>query len=472
MGIFPLASNVHPVAVDNRYDVRRHMSEFRKKVLYISHGHPNFSRGGGELAAYYMYQSMKKNPDYEPYFLARLDDPSYQITHPGSRLMASDKDDHTHFLISNNSNYDYFFHSKIDSELREADLYAAVKEFVLALRPSIVHFQHYIHMGVDLISYIKSLLPDVRILLTLHEYGAICAHDGAMIKTDKKQLCHQASIVDCCRCFPQRSPGHFFLRERLFKSNFAAVDRFLAPSHFLRSRYVEWGIDPLRILFMDYGRPIWTRRERQAKRKGEPFRVAFFGQIVYHKGWDVFLKAAVAYIRQRNQNATHSAALPDIRFSLHGTRQWLTPELSDRLDSLIEAAGEVLHVPGPYDPRNMQDLMSRIDCVVIPSIWWENAPLVIQEAFMAGLPVVCSNIGGMAEKVKDHVNGLHFTVGDHFDLLDRLIELAGTPELYAKLVEGIPSVYSDDEMAGDLHRLYDRLLQQKQDHIYAATSQQ
>jgi hypothetical protein len=40
------------------------------------------------------------------------------------------------------------------------------------------------------------------------------------------------------------------------------------------------------------------------------------------------------------------------------------------------------------------------------------------------------------------------------------------------LVEGIPSVYSDDEMAGDLHRLYDRLLQQKQDHIYAATSQQ
>jgi glycosyltransferase involved in cell wall biosynthesis len=439
----------------------------RKKVLYISHGHPNFSRGGGELAAYYMYESMKNDPDYEPYLLARLEDPTYQITHPGSRLMTSEKDANTHFLISNNSNYDYFFHSKIDSGLHEADLYQAFREFVLALRPDVVHFHHYIHMGVDLISYVKTLLPDVRILLTLHEYGAICAHDGSLMRTDKKQLCHQPSLVDCCRCFPQRSAGHFFLREQLFKSNFAVVDRFLAPSHFLRERYIDWGIDPLRILFMDYGRPIWTRRERPSKTKGEPFRVAFFGQIVYHKGWDVFLKAAIEYIRRRG--GTRSSELPEIRFSMHGTRQWLSPELSDRLDSLIAQAGEVLYVHGAYDPRQMQNLMSRVDCVVVPSIWWENAPLVIQEAFMAGLPVVCSNIGGMAEKVTDRVNGLHFTVGDHFDLLDRLVELAGSPDLYSKLIEGIPSIYSDGEMAGDLHRLYDRLLAPAQDRVYAAS---
>jgi glycosyltransferase involved in cell wall biosynthesis len=446
------------------------MSNPKKKVLYISHGHPNFSRGGGELAAYYMYQSMKGHPEYEPYLLARLDDPNFQISHPGSRLMVSDKDDHTQFLISNNANYDYFFHSKLDSGLHEADMYQAVREFVLALRPDVVHFQHYIHLGVDLMSFIKSLLPDVRILMTLHEYGAICAHDGSMIKTDKKQLCHEASITDCCRCFPTRSPGHFFLRERLFKSNFAVVDRFLAPSHFLRQRYIDWGIEPERISFMDYGRPTWVRRPRKPKAAHHAFRVAFFGQIVYHKGWDVFLKSAVEYMRLRNQAEAREREFPEIQFSMHGTRNWLSPEMSDRLDSLINQAGEVLYVHGPYDPKHMQDLMTGIDCIVVPSIWWENAPLVIQESFMAGIPVVCSNIGGMAEKVTDRVNGLHFRIGDHFDLLDRILELATSSELYESLVQGIPSIYSDREMALDLQELYGHLIAGNGKAIYAAAT--
>ncbi len=112
---------------------------------------------------------------------------------------------------------------------------------------------------------------------------------------------------------------------------------------------------------------------------------------------------------------------------------------------------------------SMQDLLSRVDCVVVPSVWWENSPLVIQEAFLAGVPVICSNIGGMAEKVKDRVNGLHFAVGDHFDLLDRILELAGSPELYARLVQGIPEILSDHEMARRFSVIYDGLLRARLD---------
>ena len=52
--------------------------------------------------------------------------------------------------------------------------------------------------------------------------------------------------------------------------------------------------------------------------------------------------------------------------------------------------------------------MARIDWVVVPSIWWETGPLVVMEAFQYGRPVICSDIGGMSEKVTDGVNGLHF----------------------------------------------------------------
>ena len=63
--------------------------------------------------------------------------------------------------------------------------------------------------------------------------------------------------------------------------------------------------------------------------------------------------------------------------------------------------------------------MARIDWVVVPSIWWENGPLVILEAFQHGRPVICSDIGGMSEKVTDGVNGLHFRRGDPRDLARR-----------------------------------------------------
>ncbi len=432
------------------------MINSKKKVLYIVHAHPAFSRGGGELAAYYLYQAMKSYSGYKPYLLARISDPSCRFQHPGSRLLNWEKDDATHLLISNGCNYDYFYQTKIDSMLAEADLYSEVGKFLLALNPEIVHFQHYIHMGVDLISYVRSLLPNARIVLTLHEFGAICAHDGSMLKTDG-QLCYRASPLECSHCFPLRKPSEFFLRERLIKSNFAAVNRFYAPSMFLKERYVDWGIDPERIIVIDHGRPIWVREKRVPRLSGQPFRAAFFGQMVFHKGWDVFLKAAEEYAQLKSK--ANGEQIPDVRFSLYGTRQ-LSDELTGRLNRLIESTRSVLYDHGPYDMQSMQYLLSRLHCIVVPSVWWENSPLVIQEAFMSGLPVICSNIGGMAEKVMDRVNGLHFAVGDHFDLLDRILELAESAELCNRLAQAIPQIKSDRDIAGEISFLYDELLEE------------
>ena len=87
--------------------------------------------------------------------------------------------------------------------------------------------------------------------------------------------------------------------------------------------------------------------------------------------------------------------------------------------------------------------MAQVDWVVVPSIWWENSPLVIQEAFLHGRPVICSDIGGMAEKVDDGVNGLHFAkVGSPQDLARVLVDAVDTDGLWERLREGIPEVQS------------------------------
>ena len=71
-----------------------------------------------------------------------------------------------------------------------------------------------------------------------------------------------------------------------------------------------------------------------------------------------------------------------------------------------------------WDRAGLSEMMSNVDWVVVPSRWWESSPLVIQDAFLHGRPVICSDIGAMAEKVAHEVNGLHFTVADPPSLAD------------------------------------------------------
>ena len=113
---------------------------------------------------------------------------------------------------------------------------------------------------------------------------------------------------------------------------------------------------------------------------------------------------------------------------------------------------------GRYRPDELSALMRAVDWVVIPSIWWENSPLVIQEAFAHGRPVICSDIGGMAEKVTDGVDGLHFRAGDPQSLADTIERAIGTPGLWDRLRAGIGEVHPLARHLANLTDLYDELL--------------
>ena len=82
--------------------------------------------------------------------------------------------------------------------------------------------------------------------------------------------------------------------------------------------------------------------------------------------------------------------------------------------------------------------MATVDWTVMPSIWWENAPVVIQESFLHRRPLIVSNIGGMAEKVRDGVDGLHFRVGSPEDLADCLTRALQEPDLWPRLADAAP----------------------------------
>lgn len=428
------------------------------RILYVVHGHPDFSPGGGELAAAYSYEVFKQNDSYDPYFVARVD--SSLGPHPGTALLRHERDPHTYFLCTPQDQYDFLFESFLPgSPDTHRTVLSSFKELLVSIRPHIVHFHHYHKMGIDLVGYVHQVLPEARIVVTLHDYIALCAHSGSMITRDvPHRLCSKPYMLNCIQCFPKRSANDFFLRKHHIMKNFEHVDLFVSPSRFLKKRYEDWGVEPERIIHLANGRPIWDQ-DPQPPRSDQRFVVSFFGQIVFHKGVDVLLRAAREYAHLRERALqTNDSSFPDVCFVISGKFGNLQSDLRETIDRLLEECREVVAYTGQYEPDQMPRMMAGVDAVVVPSIWWENAPLVIQEAFMANKPVICSNIGGCAEHVVDYENGLHFIVGNHFDLLNKILELARSPQLYAKLQEGVPQVMSDDEMYEELDRHYRRIV--------------
>jgi glycosyltransferase involved in cell wall biosynthesis len=151
------------------------------------------------------------------------------------------------------------------------------------------------------------------------------------------------------------------------------------------------------------------------------------------------------------------AARPRPHLYLHGANLDIQREEFQRdLKELLDQATNVTLV-GRYAPEDLPQVMADIDWVVVPSIWWENSPLVIQEAFMYGRPVIASDIGGMAEKVTEGVNGLHFRAGNPRSLADVIMRAAGDRELWQKLSSAPAPDYSMNHHAARVRELYTSL---------------
>jgi glycosyltransferase involved in cell wall biosynthesis len=113
-----------------------------------------------------------------------------------------------------------------------------------------------------------------------------------------------------------------------------------------------------------------------------------------------------------------------------------------------------LSLMGVYDRTEVSRILQGLDVVVVPSVWYENSPNTILEAFSHRTPVVASDLGGMAELVEDGVNGLRFAPGDASSLAAKLRQLIDQPGLLAQLQEGIGPVKSVAEEMTELLGVY------------------
>lgn len=403
-----------------------------ERILVVAHRHPDFSLGGGEIAAYNLFRAYRRNERVaHAWFLAGAERGRGAT---GGIMLRRDAE-----YLWEQGIHDWTMLKAV----HRRSITQGFGELVRALRPTIVHAHHYAHLGLEFLRIVKEIDPAIRVCLTLHEYMAICNRQGQMIKTDGR-LCSRESFDDCRGCFPQLSVQDLWRRKHFIQRHFDYVDCFVSPSQFLRERYIEWGLDADKIAVVENGQDDAMRiAPREVDAGAVRNRFGFFGQINPFKGLDVLLKA---------QHGLPKADRKRVVLEVHGAN--LEAQEDDFRRSIMALAEPliakgIVQWVGPYQPHEVRKRMGAVDWVVVPSVWWENSPMVIQEALVCGRPLLVSDIGGMAEKVRHGGNGLHVSCGSPL-AWGRAMLAATDPQRWRDCADAIrpPLTHSD---CADLH---------------------
>ena len=403
------------------------------RVLVASHSHPAVTKGGAEIAAYAMFQALQAHPNCQAWFLGC--DRALGDERPGAVLAQPFSADE--YLYAAGA-FDWFKFANPDRRFP-----GEITRLFLQLVPDVVHFHHFIGFGLEVLAHLRRALPACRIVLTLHEYLAICHNFGQMITTSHGSLCSRSGPRPCHDCFPEHDRSDFYLRRRYIARYFDLVDCFVAPSHFLAARYVDWGLPAEKITVLDNFAAPAGPVDAVRIAPGEPLRIGFFGQLSTLKGVGVLLDAAAALVAE-----------PGIAIEIFGDHRSQPPAFQAEIMERLGKAGPNVRFHGRYDPGQVDRLMRTVHAVIVPSIWWENAPLVIAEARRNRRPVICSDIGGMAEKVRDGVDGWHFAAGNVPALTSLLRRLSADRDGFLALTSGLSGHTGTETSLADILRLY------------------
>lgn len=405
------------------------------RILMISVYHPELVRGGAQQTAYELFLGAR-SAGLDATFLASCEPQVAQaLFKPGAIVTGFDGRENEYLFLS-----DSFEHSWYRNLNARALTWFA--EYLRDIKPDIVHFHHFMTIGLDLFIMARKVLPEAKIVLTLHEFLGICKADGHMIRRNDRTLCQKATPVRCHQCFPEIEPEMFRLREDWVKHAYSVFDEFIAPTNFVRRRYVEWGLPAEKVHVVTNAQADYSLLDPRVafarpSTSSTPHRFGFFGQLVDVKGLGVVIDALELYAKTYDE---------PIALEINGANiEFATPAFRERFETFLATAKALeplirVKFNGSYSMSDLPTRMSRVDWTIVPSVWWEIFALTLSEAYMFRKPPLVSNIGGIGERVQHNIDGLLFDVGDPVSLMETMHRCVTEPGLHARLASASPGV--------------------------------
>jgi glycosyltransferase involved in cell wall biosynthesis len=398
-------------------------------------------------------------------------------------------------VMVNNLDYDRF--SETFANPRAEGAYQRVLQ---SMKPDIVHVQHLMLLSLGIPR--MSRMAGARVVMTLNDFWLYCVRFGQLLLPNG-HLCDGPNLHDCESClqdftFSQGKPEKAVIRmlqvtrelsgvdlaplvywaqdrSRLLKKRrqktgsrsakagavenlrdelqhrirkvnllIEQVDLFLSPSNTVAERVIEWGIPRAKVKVSRYG--IDTKPFDHAlpdERPDGKVTFGFVGTLAPHKGVHVLLDAMRRLPREQCRLLVFGS---DQHYSEYGR---MLRDMAEGLDVTF---------CGAMDRSRIGKAFAAIDCLIMPSLWLENSPVVIQEAFAAGVPVIASGQGGMAELIDDGRSGRLFPAGDVMALAKHMASVLANPTTLRTWSVSMDPPRSIEDDAAGVEAFYQELL--------------
>lgn len=341
--------------------------------------------------------------------------------------------------------------SRFLATFRPSPLTATFVNLLDVLRPDLVHVQHL--MGLPLALPRALIERRIPYVVTLHDYWWVCANAQLLTNYDATVCDGPRACFNCARCALARSgagrlwpavpplAGLLAWRNVQLRAVLRHAAAIVAPSAFVRQWYgraLSHGEAAQRITVIPHGiEPPDTDETPGVDLHQGPRRVVYIGGLSWQKGVHVVVEAF-----QGLEGATELWIAGD--------------ETADPgyVQHLRELASPHVRFLGKLRRAAVWKTLAQADVVVVPSLWYETFSLIVREAFAAGVPVVVSDLGALAEAVRDGVDGLRVPPGDVAAWRAALRRLSSSPGLRAELRSNIRPPVALEEHIARIEALY------------------
>ena len=281
-----------------------------------------------------------------------------------------------------------------------------LRKLIKAMRPDICHAHNiYHHISPSILGLLRD--NNIPIVMTLHDLKLACPAYRMLVNGEICERCKNGKLYNVVlnKCMKgSRALSTLVMTEavlhKMLGSYTDCVSRFIVPSRFYLNKFVEWGWNPDKFVYIPNFINIHDYVPNYAS--GDYF--LYLGRLSFEKGAATLIKAAV------------DAGVP---LKIAGTGP---EEMS--LRKLSAASGGKVDFLGYLSGESLRDVVRSSKAVVLPSEWYENAPLSLLEAYALGKPVIGAGIGGIPELISEGETGFAFNPGSVEELSGRLSYVA------------------------------------------------
>jgi len=320
-----------------------------------------------------------------------------------------------------------------------------LKKIITKEKFDIVHIAHPMRLGVS-IKYANS--ATIPVVLTLTDFWLMCPKIIAV--TTKNELC--ISPEKGAKCFAE---CYGFMQKNKILQRFEDaynfiknVDTVIAPTYFVSGIFNNIFNKKIYVIKhgIDYSSVMHTDRPKYKK---DYVVFGFIGTILPHKGVHIILEA-LKLIKNKK-----------IKLEIYGNYYHDT-DYYNYLKNIVNEDNRIEFM-GEYKDEEMPSIMEKVDCIIVPSTWWENSPLTILTSLAFRIPVITTNVGGASELVKDGINGFNFEIGNPKSLANVMKKIAENPDILNTIKNKIIMPPRIEEEAFRYEMIYSSLIGEKEE---------